>query len=201
MTADRGVRMRAVRTATAAAALLALPAAAQAAPEVADPPSPVDTALRAPVTGPVTVAGQMRAARRADEQQRLIRVAHRIGDRVARARGAQPARARLRGEAPSALRERIARLRGELREARRERAMARIPVPSQLNAIAACESGGDYATNTGNGFYGAYQFDLQTWQAVGGSGLPSDASRAEQDMRAARLYARAGAAPWPVCGR
>ena len=201
MTTDRGARLRAVRTASAAAALLALPAAAQAAPDAVDPPSPLRTALRAPVAGHVTVAGQMRAARRSDEQERLIRVARRLGDRVARVRGEQPVRARLRGEAPAVLRDRIARLRGELRDARRERAMARVPVPAQLPAIAACESGGDYATNTGNGFYGAYQFDLQTWESVGGSGLPSDASPAEQDMRAARLYAQAGAAPWPVCGR
>ena len=56
-------------------------------------------------------------------------------------------------------------------------------------------------TNTGNGFYGAYQFDLQTWQSVGGTGLPSDAPPAEQDARAKALYARRGAQPWPVCGR
>ena len=70
-----------------------------------------------------------------------------------------------------------------------------------LAAIRACESGGNYATNTGNGFYGAYQFDMQTWASVGGSGNPAAASPAEQDKRAAMLYARRGAAPWPVCGR
>jgi transglycosylase-like protein len=70
-----------------------------------------------------------------------------------------------------------------------------------LAGIRACESGGSYSTNTGNGYYGAYQFDLQTWQSVGGSGLPSDASPAEQDYRAARLYAERGASPWPVCGQ
>ena len=70
-----------------------------------------------------------------------------------------------------------------------------------LQAIAQCESGGDYSTNTGNGFYGAYQFDLQTWQSVGGTGLPSSASPAEQDKRAAILRSQRGTAPWPVCGR
>ena len=73
--------------------------------------------------------------------------------------------------------------------------------PPHLEAIAACESGGNPATNTGNGFYGKYQFDLQTWASVGGTGLPSNASEAEQDRRAAILYARSGATPWPVCGR
>lgn len=59
------------------------------------------------------------------------------------------------------------------------------------------ESGGNYATNTGNGFYGAYQFNLGTWRGVGGSGLPSDASPAEQDMRAQMLYNERGCSPWP----
>lgn len=59
------------------------------------------------------------------------------------------------------------------------------------------ESGGNYATNTGNGYYGAYQFDLGTWRGVGGSGLPSEASPAEQDMRAQMLYDRRGCSPWP----
>jgi hypothetical protein len=72
---------------------------------------------------------------------------------------------------------------------------------STLQSIAQCESGGNPATNTGNGYYGKYQFDLQTWQSVGGSGLPSSASESEQDYRAAKLYSQRGASPWPVCGR
>jgi hypothetical protein len=59
------------------------------------------------------------------------------------------------------------------------------------------ESGGNYAINTGNGYYGAYQFDLQTWRGAGGSGLPSEASPAEQDMRAQMVYQRRGCSPWP----
>lgn len=70
-----------------------------------------------------------------------------------------------------------------------------------LRAIAACESGGNPSADTGNGFYGKYQFTLQTWQSVGGSGNPAAASEAEQDRRAAMLYAQAGSSPWPVCGR
>jgi hypothetical protein len=66
--------------------------------------------------------------------------------------------------------------------------------------LRACESGGDYSTNTGNGYYGAYQFDQSTWESVGGSGLPSDASPEEQDMRAQMLYEQSGSSPWPVCG-
>lgn len=66
--------------------------------------------------------------------------------------------------------------------------------------LAQCESGGNASINTGNGFYGLYQFDLQTWYAVGGKGLPSNASAAEQTKRAQILYNQRGAQPWPVCG-
>jgi hypothetical protein len=69
-----------------------------------------------------------------------------------------------------------------------------------LDSIAACESGGDPTAVNGAGYYGKYQFDLGTWQSVGGSGNPAEASEAEQDMRASMLYARAGSSPWPVCG-
>jgi LysM repeat protein len=69
--------------------------------------------------------------------------------------------------------------------------------PGVLAGVRQRESGGNYATNTGNGYYGAYQFSLGTWQAVGGSGLPSNASPAEQDMRAQMLYNERGCSPWP----
>lgn len=62
--------------------------------------------------------------------------------------------------------------------------------------LRACESGGNYAVNTGNGYYGAYQFDLGTWRSVGGTGLPSDASPATQDALAYKLWQQRGWAPW-----
>lgn len=65
--------------------------------------------------------------------------------------------------------------------------------------LAQCESGGNPATNTGNGYYGMYQFSLPTWKAVGGTGLPSDASAAEQTKRAKILQARSGWGQWPAC--
>jgi soluble lytic murein transglycosylase-like protein len=71
---------------------------------------------------------------------------------------------------------------------------------STLDAIAACESGGDPTAVNPAGYYGKYQFDLGTWTSVGGAGNPADASEPEQDYRAALLYSRAGSSPWPVCG-
>lgn len=62
-----------------------------------------------------------------------------------------------------------------------------------------CESGGNYAINTGNGYYGGYQFDLQTWHGLGYGGLPSGAAPAVQDQAAVRLQAARGWSPWPAC--
>jgi Transglycosylase-like domain len=74
-------------------------------------------------------------------------------------------------------------------------------VPPQLEAIAACESGGNPQAVGGGGAYrGKYQFSTSTWAAVGGSGDPAAAPEAEQDRRAAMLYAQSGAGQWPVCG-
>jgi len=187
-----------------AGAALAAPAAALAATEATDPPSPVRAALRAPVAGHLTVAAQMRAERAANLQAELTPRAVRLARRVAGARDrgfdAAEERRRLRGSSPEELRADIREHRSDLREARREQVTAPA-TPAHLEAIAACESGGNPATDTGNGFYGKYQFVQSTWESVGGTGNPAAASEAEQDKRAAMLYAREGASPWPVCGR
>lgn len=64
-----------------------------------------------------------------------------------------------------------------------------------------CESSDNYADNTGNGYYGAYQFSESTWQGLGLGGLPSDAPPTVQDAAAQRLQARSGWGQWPVCSR
>jgi uncharacterized protein YabE (DUF348 family) len=66
--------------------------------------------------------------------------------------------------------------------------------------LAQCESGGNWAENTGNGYYGGLQFSLSTWQANGGSGLPSNASRTTQIAIATKIRnASGGYGAWPAC--
>jgi hypothetical protein len=201
------------RTTTAVAmagTALAIPAAAIAAAPDTDPPSPVTTALHAPVAGHLTVAGQMRGARLQRQRVRLSATATRLARRLAAEGGDDfrraRFRARLRGDEPHTLRTRVKHLRRDLDHAERAPATAEasggaVPTPAYLQTIAACESGGNPSANTGNGFYGKYQFTQSTWASVGGTGNPAAASEAEQDKRAAMLYASRGSSPWPVCGR
>jgi resuscitation-promoting factor RpfB len=72
------------------------------------------------------------------------------------------------------------------------------------DAVAQCESGGNWHINTGNGFYGGLQFDSGTWLANGGGAYAPRAdlaSREQQIAVANRLYAARGSSPWPVCGQ
>jgi hypothetical protein len=69
------------------------------------------------------------------------------------------------------------------------------------DAIAECESGGNWAANTGNGYYGGLQFKLSTWHANGGSGNPANASRAEQIRVANNVLQSQGIGAWPTCGK
>jgi len=103
----------------------------------------------------------------------------------------------IRAEERALARERALRV-----EREREERFASLGVSMEtLEAIASCESGGDPTIVSSDGSYrGKYQFDFGTWESVGGSGDPAAAPEAEQDYRAALLYAQAGSSPWPVCG-
>ncbi|MCA9348365.1 transglycosylase family protein [Candidatus Saccharibacteria bacterium] len=70
---------------------------------------------------------------------------------------------------------------------------------SVWDALARCESGGNWQINTGNGYYGGLQFSAATWRAVGGTGLPHQHNREEQIARAEILLARSGWGQWPAC--
>jgi LysM repeat protein len=70
---------------------------------------------------------------------------------------------------------------------------------STWDALAQCESGGNWGINTGNGFSGGLQFTPSTWAGFGGQGAPQDASRAEQIAVAERVLAGQGWGAWPAC--
>ena len=69
------------------------------------------------------------------------------------------------------------------------------------DALARCESGGDWGINTGNGFGGGLQFTDSTWKAFGGSGQPEDASREQQIAVAEKVKASQGMNAWPTCSK
>ena len=68
------------------------------------------------------------------------------------------------------------------------------------DAVAKCESGGNWAINTGNGYYGGLQFSPATWKANGGTGMPNQATRDEQIRVAENVYRTQGIGAWPTCG-
>jgi hypothetical protein len=75
-----------------------------------------------------------------------------------------------------------------------------VKLPKILRQIAECESGGNPRAVSPNGQYrGKYQFSLDTWHNLGGTGDPAEAPEAEQDRIALKLYRRAGTSPWPNC--
>ncbi len=78
---------------------------------------------------------------------------------------------------------------------------ASVPNEANWDRVAACESGGNWSINTGNGYYGGLQFSLGTWRAYGGSGYPHQQSKAEQVRVAERVRTSSGLHHWPVCGR
>jgi len=69
------------------------------------------------------------------------------------------------------------------------------------DAIAQCESGGNWAINTGNGYYGGLQFSPATWKSNGGTGMPHQASREEQIRVAENTLRTQGIGAWPTCGK
>ena len=112
-----------------------------------------------------------------------------------------------------ALRQRLARQQRASRNANRQR-IAPAPKPKPVTAAAPrpaddsiwqrlrnCEAGGRYDRNSGNGYYGAYQFSPGTWRSLGYKGLPHQAPPEVQDEAARKLQARSGWGQWPACSR
>ena len=87
-------------------------------------------------------------------------------------------------------------------ETSRSLASAPEEVAAVMAKIAECESGGDPTAVSPSGEYrGKYQFSLQTWESLGGTGDPAEADENTQDMFAAGLYPQRGLAPWPACSQ
>ncbi|GAA2754334.1 transglycosylase family protein [Amnibacterium kyonggiense] len=70
---------------------------------------------------------------------------------------------------------------------------------SVWDRVAACESGGNWSIDTGNGYYGGLQFSLATWHGYGGTGNPAAASKSTQIAIAEKVLAGQGWGAWPVC--
>jgi hypothetical protein len=71
----------------------------------------------------------------------------------------------------------------------------------KLHKLRECESGNRYHLATGNGYYGAYQFDRHTWHSLGYHGRPDRAKAKTQNSAARKLHAHRGWQPWPSCSR
>ena len=84
---------------------------------------------------------------------------------------------------------------------RRVRPAPAVPAGDVWARLRSCESGGRYDRNSGNGFYGAYQFLPSTWRGLGFPGMPHHAPPEVQDAAARKLQARSGWGQWPVCSR
>jgi resuscitation-promoting factor RpfA len=70
---------------------------------------------------------------------------------------------------------------------------------TELHKLRLCESGGNYRENTGNGYYGAYQFSAGTWHGLGYHGRPDRAKSKTQDHAAMKMHKADGWAAWPSC--
>jgi Transglycosylase-like domain len=75
------------------------------------------------------------------------------------------------------------------------------PMKTQLHKLRVCESGNNYHENTGNGYYGAYQFAGSTWHSLGFAGRPDHAKASTQNRAAEKMHHRNGWSAWPSCSR
>ena len=184
--------MQAKTALAVAGSVLAVPSTALDAAQHTDSDTPGREALRA----------SGRLTRYAAIKEGLVRTNLRLARREARLSGDKLRKGyarRVKDDPVDVIRTHNRRLRTRITRLDRG---AGSTASAPLQAIAACESGGDPAAIGGGGQYrGKYQFSTSTWTSVGGSGDPAAAPEAEQDKRASMLYARTGASSWPVCGR
>lgn len=173
-------------------------------------PATGSAAAEALAGGPVPLEPERTPLRRSLEVAETQVAYERVYRQAKRLDVAPPKPATRGREGNEELERKLKTLREEVEKARRERrepeattgAPESVGVSTAtLEAIAACESGGDPTAISPSGTYrGKYQFASSTWASVGGSGDPAGAPETEQDYRAALLYSQSGSSPWPVCG-
>ena len=183
--------MQAKTALAVAGSVLAVPSTALDAAQHTDSDTPGREALRA----------SGRLTRYAAIKEGLVRTNLRLARREARLSGDKLRKGyarRVKDDPVDVIRTHNRRLRTRITRLDRG---AGSTASAPLQAIAACESGGDPSTNGGGGQYrGKYQFSTSTWQG-GRLGRSRGCPEAEQDKRASMLYARTGASSWPVCGQ
>jgi flagellar biosynthesis GTPase FlhF len=163
---------------------------------LADDAREADRAAFPPVDHDSPLAHEVAEKERQEEQERL-----------AAERAAAEAEAKAQAEEAARRAEEEARARAEAEQQQREQQQQQQQEQQAASnadggvwdRLAQCESGGNWSINTGNGYYGGLQFNLQTWRSVGGSGYPHQASKAEQIHRAQILHSQRGFQPWPAC--
>jgi hypothetical protein len=200
------MRTRQLLPALAGALALTLPAAvalgAGGPPNVGTAPAPDGPDLAAVAAADSATTRVIARIEHRDAVSDVLRLSRRRAHLAGAHAHAPVSRHRLVTWSTPRLRSHQRRLRASVSELRRTGGAPDVAIPAALHAIAQCESGGNPAAVDSSGTYrGLFQFDRGTWASVGGSGDPAAAPAEEQYRRAAMLYARSGASPWPVCGR
>ncbi|MCB0976955.1 MAG: transglycosylase family protein [Acidimicrobiales bacterium] len=164
-----------------------------------------DAAARAAQAQRAEIARRQRAAKKAVEKAAAAKAAKAAADaKLAEAfyRGLAEHEAEVARQQTAAAVEQAAREQAAREQAARQAAAApAVPAGSVWDALAQCEAGGNWAINTGNGYYGGLQFSASSWHAVGGTGLPHQHSRETQIAMGERLRAAQGWGAWPACSR
>ncbi len=194
---------------------LALPAGVALADTNDDPPSPTESALAAPFAGHLSMNAQMRAERREVLVERLTPQVIRTERKTARVKGVKFERRaherRLRGDSPAELRDEAApTAAASCASAKRAAAAAETGQAAAAGAAPAAPRGHrglrvrrqpSAVEHRQRVLRRSTSSTRRHGQSVGGTGNPAAASEAEQDARAAMLYAQPGSSPWPVCGQ
>jgi hypothetical protein len=195
------MRYQRVLTIAAASAigLALLPVSMRGASGDRTPPGPILPARSA--SAPVALIGGSLEEDRLSAQARHAAAAAVVSQEARDAREAREARQAQQARDLAARRARAAR---SSRSAARPRP-APASAPSGPDDVWArlrrCEAGGNYTRNSGNGYFGAYQFSAATWRGLGYPGLPHQAPPAVQDEAARKLQRRSGWGQWPACSR